>query len=128
MLLQVSRKDRHGVLILLAEKRSPAQIGILALLRRVPFACPLKICNASRALALVGGDGSQIVESLGDCAEIVVVDSGSTDATPAIVEDFIRRGFPIRFIRQPVLDVHSGTWTFEEDVAAHTRHYGKRAS
>jgi hypothetical protein len=23
-----------------------------------------------------------------------------------------------------VLDVHSGTWTFEEDVAAHTRHYG----
>ena len=43
------------------------------------------------------------LESLGDCAEIVVVDSGSTDATPAIVEDFVRRGFPIRFIHQPWL-------------------------
>jgi hypothetical protein len=30
----------------------------------------------------------------------------------------------VRLVRQPVLDVHSGTWTFEEDVAAHTRHYG----
>jgi glycosyltransferase involved in cell wall biosynthesis len=40
------------------------------------------------------------LESLGDFAEIVVVDSGSSDATPAIVEDFARRGFPIRFIRQ----------------------------
>ena len=36
------------------------------------------------------------LESLRDCAEIVVVDSGSTDATPAIVDDFVRRGFPVR--------------------------------
>src|SRR5450631_1424476 len=43
------------------------------------------------------------LESLRDCAEIVVVDSGSTDATPAIVDDFVRRGFPIRFIHQPWL-------------------------
>src|ERR1700733_5986729 len=43
------------------------------------------------------------LESLRDCAEIVVVDSGSTDATPAIVDDFIRRGFPVRFIHQPWL-------------------------
>ena len=43
------------------------------------------------------------LESLRDCAEIVVVDSGSTDATPAIVDDFVRRGFPVRFILQPWL-------------------------
>ena len=43
------------------------------------------------------------LESLRDCAEIVVVDSGSTDATPAIVDDFVRRGFPVRFIHQPWL-------------------------
>jgi len=33
--------------------------------------------------------------SLADCAQIVVVDSGSTDRTLAIVEDFRTRGFPI---------------------------------
>jgi len=43
------------------------------------------------------------LESLGDCAEIVVVDSGSTDSTPAIVDDFVRRGFPVRSILQPRL-------------------------
>src|SRR3984957_9709089 len=43
------------------------------------------------------------LESLRDCAEIVVVDAGSTDATAAIVDDFLRRGFPIRFIHQPWL-------------------------
>jgi glycosyltransferase involved in cell wall biosynthesis len=43
------------------------------------------------------------LESLGDCAEIVVVDSGSTDETSAIVDDFVRRGFPVRFIHQPWL-------------------------
>src|ERR1700677_2496028 len=43
------------------------------------------------------------LESLRDCAEIVVVDSGSTDETPAIVDDLVRRGFPVRFIHQPWL-------------------------
>jgi glycosyltransferase involved in cell wall biosynthesis len=43
------------------------------------------------------------LESLRDCAEIVVVDSGSTDETPTIVDGFLRRGFPIRFIHQPWL-------------------------
>jgi glycosyltransferase involved in cell wall biosynthesis len=43
------------------------------------------------------------LESLRDCAEIVVVDSGSTDATPSIVDDFVRRGFPVRFLLQPWL-------------------------
>jgi glycosyltransferase involved in cell wall biosynthesis len=41
--------------------------------------------------------------SLEGFAEIVVVDSGSTDRTLAIVEDFSRRGFAIRLISQPWL-------------------------
>jgi glycosyltransferase involved in cell wall biosynthesis len=40
------------------------------------------------------------LESLCDFAEIVVVDSGSADATLAIVDEFMRRGFPIRLINE----------------------------
>ena len=40
------------------------------------------------------------LESLSGFAEIVVVDSGSSDATLSIVEEFVRRGFPIRLINQ----------------------------
>jgi glycosyltransferase involved in cell wall biosynthesis len=66
------------------------------------------------------------LESLSDCADIVVVDSGSTDATPAIVDDFVRRGFPIRFIQQPwlgyalqkqfALDQTREPWVFSVDA------------
>jgi glycosyltransferase involved in cell wall biosynthesis len=66
------------------------------------------------------------LESLRDCAEIVVVDSGSTDATPAIVDEFVRRGFPVRFIHQPwlgyarqkqfALDQTSEPWVFSVDA------------
>ncbi len=38
--------------------------------------------------------------SLSGCAEIVVVDSGSTDRTLAIVDEFLRAGLPIRLIHQ----------------------------
>ena len=38
--------------------------------------------------------------SLADCAEIIVVDSGSTDNTLAIIQDFIARGFPIKLLQQ----------------------------
>ena len=46
---------------------------------------------------------AKCLESLRDCAEIVVVNSGSMDATSAIVEDFVRRGVPVQFIHQPWL-------------------------
>jgi glycosyltransferase involved in cell wall biosynthesis len=43
------------------------------------------------------------LSSLRGVKEIVVVDSGSTDGTLAIVEDLARGGLPIRLIRQPWL-------------------------
>ena len=66
------------------------------------------------------------LESLGDCAEIVVVDSGSTDQTLAIVEEFAQRGFPIRLIHQPwlgyarqkqlALDLATQPWVLSVDA------------
>jgi glycosyltransferase involved in cell wall biosynthesis len=66
------------------------------------------------------------LESLRDCAEIVVVDSGSSDGTLAIVDAFARQGFPIRLIHQPwlgyarqkqlALDLATQPWVFSIDA------------
>ncbi len=59
----------------------------------------------------------QCLASLEGLSEIVLVDSGSTDGTLAIVEDFSRRGFPIQLIRQPWLG-YAGQKQFALDQAS----------
>lgn len=96
-----------------AKRSEPSSAGALALSAAV-------ICL--NEAACIG----KCLESLRDCAEIIVVDSGSTDATPAIVDALIRRGFPIRFIHQPwlgyarqkqfALDQTSEPWVFSVDA------------
>jgi glycosyltransferase involved in cell wall biosynthesis len=66
------------------------------------------------------------LESLAGFAEIVVVDSGSSDGTLAIVDGFAQRGFPIRLIHQPwlgyarqkqlALELATQPWVFSIDA------------
>jgi glycosyltransferase involved in cell wall biosynthesis len=66
------------------------------------------------------------LESLRDFSEIVVVDSGSSDATLTIVNEFMRRGFPIWLINQAwlgyarqkqfALDQATQPWVFSIDA------------
>jgi glycosyltransferase involved in cell wall biosynthesis len=68
----------------------------------------------------------QCLQSLAGFAEIVVVDSGSTDATLTIIGEFVRRGFPIRLIsqawlgyarqKQLALDQATQPWVFSVDA------------
>lgn len=41
------------------------------------------------------------IDSLSDFSEIIIVDSGSTDGTLALVQSYIDRGWPIRLFREP---------------------------
>ena len=41
------------------------------------------------------------LESLDLCREIVIVDSGSTDATMSVIQSYIDKGWPIRFFSEP---------------------------
>jgi len=40
------------------------------------------------------------IESLGQCEEIVIVDSGSTDGTEQLVQQYVDQGWPIRFMHE----------------------------
>ena len=66
------------------------------------------------------------MQSLAGFAEIIVVNSGSTDGTLGIVDEFVRHGFPIRLIHQPwlgyarqkqlALDQATQPWVFSADA------------
>lgn len=66
------------------------------------------------------------LSSLEGLAEVVVVDSGSTDRTLDIVEDHARRGLPVRLVRQPwlgyarqkqfALDLATQDWALSVDA------------
>ncbi|MBV8105698.1 MAG: glycosyltransferase family 2 protein, partial [Hyphomicrobiales bacterium] len=78
-------EDAHS----LEDQASPAS-------SRLPISATI-ICQNEEACI------GRCLASLKELEEIVVVDSGSTDRTLAIVEDFSRRGFPIRLVHQPWL-------------------------
>ncbi len=65
------------------------------------------------------------LESIDFCAEIIVVDSGSTDGTVACVQDYIAKGYPIKLLhndwpgfprqRQFALDQATQPWCLSID-------------
>jgi glycosyltransferase involved in cell wall biosynthesis len=66
------------------------------------------------------------IESLACCAEIVIVDSGSTDGTEALVDRYRAAGWPVRFVRerwrgyagqkQFAMDLCTQPWVFNIDA------------
>jgi len=90
-----------------------------------PGPSPLRLSAAIICLNEAACIG-KCLESLRGFAEIVVVDSGSSDGTLAIIEEFARAGFPIRLVHQPwlgyarqkqlALDLATEPWVFSIDA------------
>ena len=76
---------------------SPGANSVSAIMAIAGKAAPVSaviICRDERDLI------GECLESVGFCAEIVVVDSGSTDGTLEIVEGYRTKGYPIRLLHQ----------------------------
>lgn len=66
------------------------------------------------------------IESLNQCCEIIIVDSGSSDNTPQIIQSYIDKGWPIRFVteswrgyagqKQYALDLCAQEWCLSIDA------------
>jgi glycosyltransferase involved in cell wall biosynthesis len=86
------------------------------------------LLSASAYIICLNEEGylGNCIESLGDFAEIVIVDSGSTDGTASLVQSYIERGYPIRFLCEPwrgyagqkqfALEQCTGDWCFNIDA------------
>jgi glycosyltransferase involved in cell wall biosynthesis len=59
------------------------------------FHTPISAFIICKNEAAVLGD---CIESLDFCREIVIVDSGSTDGTLALIESYVEQGYPIRLV------------------------------
>ena len=60
---------------------------------RLPISAFIICLNEERYLG-------NCIESLAACAEIVIVDSGSTDGTLALIRAYIDKGWPIRVFQE----------------------------
>ena len=69
--------------------RSPVHVG-----PKLPLSAFIICLNEEEYLG-------NCIESLHQCSEIVIVDSGSTDGTAELVQRYIDDGWPIRFMYEP---------------------------
>lgn len=97
--MKIRAGDLHGFFIQAAYSPSMPSSPV----RPIPeLSVVLPAFNEEAALPISLAAASAALEELADRWEIVVVDDGSTDATPAILSEAARRDPRIRTLRQPV--------------------------